>query len=115
MCTPDLQDLFMRLTLDSICKVGFGVEIGNLSPQLPEVPFSTAFDNANTAVTMRFYDPFWRLKRLLNIGWERILHDGVRIVDDFTYKVIRTRRAEIDASQSTNKEEVSQQPVRTTV
>lgn len=31
----DMQELLMRMTLDSICKVGFGVEIGTLAPNLP--------------------------------------------------------------------------------
>ncbi|KAG9451376.1 hypothetical protein H6P81_011341 [Aristolochia fimbriata] len=91
----DGQDLFMRMTLDSICKVGFGVEIGTLLPELPENGFARAFDAANAIVTLRFIDPLWRLKRLLRVGSEALLSESMRIIDDFTYAVIRRRKAEM--------------------
>ncbi|XP_024401443.1 cytochrome P450 704B1 [Physcomitrium patens] len=96
----DMQDLFMRFTLEGICKVGFGVEIGTLSESLPAVPFATNFDNANEAVTYRFFDPFWPLKQMFNIGNEAVLSRSVKVVDDFTYKVIKIRRAEMDLATS---------------
>ncbi|CAN8303514.1 unnamed protein product [Cochlearia groenlandica] len=46
----DMQELMMRMTLDSICKVGFGVEIGTLAQDLPENRFAKAFDMANIIV-----------------------------------------------------------------
>jgi cytochrome P450 len=101
-----VQDLFMRLTLDSICKVGFGVEIGTLHPSLPAVPFATNFDNANEAVTYRFFDPLWQLKKLLNIGSEAVLSSSVKVVDDFTYRVVQTRRAELHVATSQGKQQV---------
>lgn len=100
----EMQDLFMRLTLDGICTVGFGVEIGTLSPSLPAVPFATNFDNANEAVTYRFFDPIWPLKQRLNIGNEAVLARSVKVVDDFTYKVIQTRRTELQYISSQGKE-----------
>lgn len=48
-----VQELLMRMTLDSICKVGFGVEIGTLAPNLPDNQFAKAFDTANIIVTYR--------------------------------------------------------------
>ena len=39
-----VQELLVRMTLDSICKVGFGVEIGTLAPNLPDNHFAKAFD-----------------------------------------------------------------------
>lgn len=62
------------MTLDSICKVGFGVEIGTLSPDLPDNNFALSFDMANIIVTLRFIDPFWRLKRFLQVGSEALLN-----------------------------------------
>ncbi|XP_002963764.2 cytochrome P450 704B1 [Selaginella moellendorffii] len=91
----DMQDLFMRMTLDSICKLGFGVEIGTLSASLPENKFAIAFDNANAWVTNRFVDPFWKVGSLLKLGREAQLAKNAKIVDDFTYNVIKTRRAEL--------------------
>eukprot|EP00249_Psilotum_nudum_P007004 c20238_g1_i1 orf=614-2218(+) len=102
----DLHDLFMRLTLDSICKVGFGIELGILSPHLPEVPFAKAFDSGNEIVTLRFIDPFWKVKRCLGIGYEAALKQSIKIVDDFTYKVIQTRKGEMEATEETGKQQI---------
>ncbi|KAK7851926.1 cytochrome p450 704b1 [Quercus suber] len=61
-------DLLMRMTLDSICKVRFGVEIGTLGPNLPDNHFAQAFDNANIIVTLRFIDPLWKNKETSDRG-----------------------------------------------
>ncbi|XP_074376377.1 cytochrome P450 704B1 [Apium graveolens] len=95
----DLQELLMRMTLDSICKVGFGVEIGTLAPHLPENRFALAFDTANITVTLRFIDPLWKVKKFLNVGSEAVLDKSMKIIDDFTYSVIRRRKAEIEAEK----------------
>uniref|UniRef100_A0A0D9Z2L6 Cytochrome P450 n=1 Tax=Oryza glumipatula TaxID=40148 RepID=A0A0D9Z2L6_9ORYZ len=101
----DMQELFMRMTLDSICKVGFGVEIGTLSPDLPENSFAQAFDAANIIVTLRFIDPLWRLKKFLHVGSEALLEQSMKLVDDFTYSVIRRRKAEILQARASGKQE----------
>ncbi|KAJ8760999.1 hypothetical protein K2173_022037 [Erythroxylum novogranatense] len=98
----DMQDLFMRMTLDSICKVGFGVEIGTLTPNLPENCFAQAFDTANIIVTLRFIDPLWKVKKFLNVGSEALLDRSIKIIDDFTYSVIRKRKAEIQETRDTD-------------
>ncbi|KAG2380069.1 Cytochrome P450 704B1 Long-chain fatty acid omega-hydroxylase [Vigna angularis] len=92
----DMQELLMRMTLDSICKVGFGVEIGTLSSNLPKNSFADAFDTANIIVTLRFIDPLWKIKKMLSIGSEAKLEKSIKVVDDFTYSVIRKRKAEIE-------------------
>lgn len=89
----------MRMTLDSICKVGFGVEIGTLAPDLPDNHFAQAFDTANIVVTLRFIDPLWRIKKFLNVGTEALLDKSIKIIDDFTYSVIHRRKAEIQESK----------------
>lgn len=91
----------MRMTLDSICKVGFGVEIGTLTPNLPENRFARAFDNANIIVTLRFIDPLWKLKKILNVGSEALLDQSIKTVDEFTYSVIRRRKAEMEEARET--------------
>ncbi|CAK8560503.1 unnamed protein product [Lathyrus sativus] len=97
----DMQELLMRMTLDSICKVGFGVEIGTLNPNSPKNSFAQAFDTANIIVTLRFIDPLWKIKKILNVGSEARLDKSIKTIDDFTYSVIRTRKAEIeDAKKS---------------
>lgn len=99
----------MRMTLDSICKVGFGVEIGTLAPNLPDNHFAKAFDTANIIVTLRFIDPLWRIKRYLNVGSEALLDKSIKTIDDFTYSVIRRRKAEIkETQQSSENNKVTQ-------
>ncbi|KAM2781678.1 hypothetical protein COP1_011402 [Malus domestica] len=98
----DMQELLMRMTLDSICKVGFGVEIGTLAPNLPDNHFAKAFDTANIIVTLRFIDPLWRIKRYLNVGSEALLDKSIKTIDDFTYSVIRRRKAEIKETQQSS-------------
>ncbi|KAL2610631.1 hypothetical protein R1flu_029204 [Riccia fluitans] len=78
------------MTLDSIGKIGFGVKIGSLPEclPLPENEFATAFDRCNEIVTERFIDPFWKIRRFLNIGGEAELAKNIRIIDNFVYEVI---------------------------
>ncbi|KAL8230033.1 hypothetical protein R6Q57_014933 [Mikania cordata] len=95
----DIQELLMRMTLDSICKVGFGVEIGTLSPNLPDNRFAKAFDAANIIVTLRFIDPLWKVKKFLGVGSEAVLDQSIKIIDDFTYSVIHRRKKEIEQTQ----------------
>ncbi|XP_044490946.1 cytochrome P450 704B1 [Mangifera indica] len=97
----DMQDLLMRMTLDSICKVGFGVEIGTLATNLPDNRFAQAFDTANIIVTLRFIDPLWKIKRFLNLGSEALLDKSIKIIDDFTYSVIKRRKAEVEQARKT--------------
>ncbi|KAG6429725.1 hypothetical protein SASPL_107778 [Salvia splendens] len=95
----DMQELLMRMTLDSICKVGFGVEIGTLAADLPDNLFAKAFDSANITVTLRFIDPLWKIKKFLNMGSEAALDQDIKIIDDFTYSVIRRRKAELEETR----------------
>lgn len=95
----DMQELFMRMTLDSICKVGFGAEIASLDPNLPENRFAQAFDAANMILAYRFVDPIWKIKRFFKLGSEALLVQSIKVLDDFTYAVVRRRKAEIEEAQ----------------
>ncbi|KAJ7514498.1 hypothetical protein O6H91_23G046600 [Diphasiastrum complanatum] len=52
---------------------------------------------------MRFFDPFWKLKRLLNIGHEATLKKSAKVIDEFIYRVIHSRRSEIQDSRAFHK------------
>ncbi|KAK9928359.1 hypothetical protein M0R45_025499 [Rubus argutus] len=94
----------MRMTLDSICKVGFGVEIRTLATNLPDNQFAQAFDTANIIVTYRLIHPLWKIKKNLNLGSEALLDKSMKTIDDFIYSVIRRRKSEIkEAQQSLDK------------
>lgn len=95
--TVEMQRLFLRSTMDGISKFAFGLEVNSLSMDEsgPGATFSKAFDTANGLLFARHYDPTWKLKRYFNIGSEVIVKKCMKIVDDFVYDVIRSRRHEI--------------------
>ncbi|CAM6086480.1 unnamed protein product [Calypogeia fissa] len=97
----DLQDLFLRMTLEAIGKVGFGVDIGCLPWQLPlpENSFARAFDSASETVSHRFVDPLWKLKRFFKVGYEAGLEANIEVIDSFTFGVIAQRKLEIAAAR----------------
>ncbi|KAI3800129.1 hypothetical protein L1987_35439 [Smallanthus sonchifolius] len=94
--TMNLQDLLMKSTLDSIFKVGFGFDLDTLSGLDEENnQFLKAFDESNSLVFWRYFDPLWRVKRYFNIGSEADLKKNIRIVDDFVYELIRNKREQM--------------------
>nr|TKS14630.1 hypothetical protein D5086_0000047040 [Populus alba] len=88
----DIQDLFMKSTLDSIFKVAFGVELDSMCGSNEEgVKFTSAFDDASALTLWRYVDVFWKIKRFLNIGSEAALKKNVKVVNDFVYKLINKK------------------------
>lgn len=110
VCFGDLvcvQDLALRMTLDGICQVSFGVEMGCCSPSLPDVPLATNFDGAQNMALQRHFDLFWRVKRALNIGRESRMREAIHYVDSFAANVIEQRRSDMVATHNVGKEFVS--------
>ncbi|KAH0980418.1 hypothetical protein GBA52_007595 [Prunus armeniaca] len=89
----DMQDILMRCTLDSIFKVGFGIDLNCLEGSSKEgTAFMKAFDDSTALAYWRYVDPFWKLKRFLNIGSEATLRKNVKVIDDFVHQLIRSKR-----------------------
>ncbi|XP_039122810.1 cytochrome P450 704C1-like [Dioscorea cayenensis subsp. rotundata] len=96
----DIQDLLMKTTLDSIFKVGFGVELKTLSGTSEEgKAFAKAFDDSSIQVTRRFFDVTWKVKRYLNVGAEAMMKKNIKIIDDFVYKLIDTKLKQLAEDQ----------------
>lgn len=92
----------MKCGLDSIFKVGFGVELNCLEGSNQEGnAFIKAFDDSNALVYWRYVDPLWTLKRFLNIGSEASLKKSIKVMDDFVYNLIRTKRKQLSIQQYT--------------
>lgn len=88
----DIQDLFMKSTLDSIFKVGFGVELDSMCGSNGEGKrFSEAFDDGSAISLYRYVDILWPIKKFLNIGLEAKLKESIRTIDDFVYKLINQK------------------------
>lgn len=83
----------MRCTLDSIFKVGFGVDLNCLEgSDEKEKAFIRAFDDSNALTYWRYVDPTWQLKRFLNIGSEASLSKNIRIINDYVQNLIIKKR-----------------------
>ncbi|KFK25188.1 hypothetical protein AALP_AA8G078400 [Arabis alpina] len=93
----DLQDILLRLTFDNVCMIAFGVDPGCLDPNLPEIPFAKAFEDATEATVLRFVMPtfVWKILRFLVLGTEKKLKESIKCVDGFADEVIRTRKKEL--------------------
>lgn len=78
----------MKSGMDSIFKIGFGVELGVLSGLEEGIAFSKAFDEASCQIVYRYFDVFWKAKRFLNVGSEAKMKKNILLIDDFVYEVI---------------------------
>ncbi|KAL8119104.1 cytochrome P450 704C1-like [Apium graveolens] len=94
--TFDVHDLLMKFTLDSIFKVGFGVDLGSLEGSSKATAFIKAFDDSNALTFQRHIDPIWKLKRFLNIGSEASLKKNIKIIQDFVQKLINKKREQTE-------------------
>ncbi|XVE52250.1 hypothetical protein DITRI_Ditri02bG0108100 [Diplodiscus trichospermus] len=90
----EFQEMFMKCTMESIFKVGFGIDLNCMDWSSNEegTNFMKAFDDANELLTLRYTDPLWRLKRFLNIGFEASLRSNIKVIDNFIHKIISTKK-----------------------
>ncbi|XP_062105480.1 cytochrome P450 704C1-like [Humulus lupulus] len=102
----DMQDLLMRCALDSIFKVGFGVELNCLEGSNKEgSAFMKAFDDSNALTYGRYVDPIWELKRYFSIGSEAALKKNIKVIDDFVNQLIKNKRNLLAQNQDCNDKE----------
>ncbi|KAK2653673.1 hypothetical protein Ddye_013529 [Dipteronia dyeriana] len=95
----EIQDLFMKSTLDSVFKVLLGVELDGMCGTSEEgTRFSEAFDTASAMVRYRYVDVFWKIKRFFNIGSEAVLRKCVQDLDEFVYKIIKSKIDQVQNS-----------------
>ncbi|KAL6565914.1 hypothetical protein OROHE_004969 [Orobanche hederae] len=95
----DIQDLFMKATLDSIFRVAFGVELDTMCGSNEEgTKFSNAFDDASAMTLWRYVDITWKMKRALGVGSEANLRKNIKVIDDFVYKLISSKAEKMHES-----------------
>ncbi len=63
----DIQQLLFDFTLDTILETGLGMD----TPQALYPEFGMHFDRVQARCEKRFYTPFWKLERWLDIGEEK--------------------------------------------
>ncbi|XP_078439465.1 cytochrome P450 704C1-like isoform X1 [Wolffia australiana] len=87
----DLQDIFTKVTMDSLFQVFFGMDPNHLQNTNGETKqFVQALDKSNELINARFVDPLWKLKKFLNIGSAAVLKEKIKTVDDYLFKLIRS-------------------------
>ncbi|XP_044505339.1 cytochrome P450 704C1-like [Mangifera indica] len=97
----DMQDFFMKATLDSVFKVILGIDLDGLSGTFDEgARFTEAFDKANAITSFRYADFFWKIKRFLNIGSEAELRKNIKVIDEFVYKLIKSKMEQLNNPQN---------------
>ncbi|KAL6004725.1 hypothetical protein ACLOJK_005280 [Asimina triloba] len=102
----DIQDLLMKCTLDSIFKVGFGVDLNCLDgTSKAGNEFIKAFDDSSALVSWRYVDFLWKIKRFLNLGSKAVLRKNIKAIDGFVYGVIREKRRKLSNQIHCNEKE----------
>ncbi|XP_074570864.1 cytochrome P450 704C1-like [Curcuma longa] len=99
----DVQHLLMKSTMDSIFRIGLGVEL-NCSDSSDQGgnEFAKSFDAANEMLILRYVNPLWKVMRYLNIGSEAKLREKIKSVDEYVYRLISIR---IEQTSETENEE----------
>ncbi|KAG9063664.1 hypothetical protein KI688_003775 [Linnemannia hyalina] len=97
----DLQDKFLKLTLDAFGKLTFGLEFKALLNEEGPNEFGDAFDFLNSAAEFRMLNPFWFITdRIIPGRWKK--HWGcISILDEYAAKAVRDRRAETPEKATT--------------
>ncbi|KAF3439954.1 hypothetical protein FNV43_RR18232 [Rhamnella rubrinervis] len=97
--TIDIQDLFMKATLDSMFRVSFGADLDSVCGSSEGNNFGNAFDNASAMTMFRYVDAFWRIKKFLNIGSEVAMRQNTKTVNDFVFKLIDNKIKQMNSSK----------------
>ncbi|KAL4375795.1 hypothetical protein GQ457_02G010250 [Hibiscus cannabinus] len=94
----NLEDIFQRFTLDSICILVTGYDPKCLSLESPKDLFSKAVEDAVQAIFYRHAWPasFIKLQKWLNIGQERKYKEAWAVLDDIIAKYICQKRKQVN-------------------
>ncbi|KAF9326076.1 hypothetical protein BG006_010460 [Podila minutissima] len=96
----DLQDHFLKLTLDAFGKLTFGIDFGALAQPGVKNEFGDAFDFLTTAADSRISNPFWPITdRLIPGRWKK--HWGcIHTLDHYAAQAVSARRSESSAEEN---------------
>ncbi|KAF9436991.1 hypothetical protein BGZ76_002346 [Entomortierella beljakovae] len=89
--TVDIQDIFLKFTLDSFGEVSFSKSFGCLDNPDQEVEFAAAFDRLNGVISERLFRGPWRFYEWAT-GISKQVSTDKKIVIDFALDIIRHRR-----------------------
>jgi len=106
----DLQEFFLRMTLDVFGQMTFGVDFKSLSAFEEKFEFGEAFDYLTSCIDHRTLNPFWRWTDHLVPGRTQELKNALETVDRYAYSIIGARRNEISAMTAKAADEKDQDP-----
>lgn len=86
----DLQEIFQRLTFDTMCKLILDYDQQSLSLDFPYIPCEKAMPDIAEVIFNRHLFPVivWKLQRLFRMGDERRLSDAWKTIDQFVYECL---------------------------
>ena len=85
----DAQKLFFCFTFDCANRISLNKEANSLRGDEEDIAFQTAFDSVQRLVTLRFFHPWWKVQRCLNVGGEKELADALAKVNSCIDGVLR--------------------------
>ena len=89
--TVDINDILGRFTMDTFCEIAFGKSTNSVTSYPKQHAFGVAFDDMVERITVRGLDPFWKLKRLLNVGSEWYIHEDHMVIKNFVQNIVRQK------------------------
>eukprot|EP01084_Bolivina_argentea_P074227 134688_1 len=88
----DINDILGRMTFDCFTTIAFGQSFDSMSLYPQNHPFGKAFDKIVELIPMRMSQPFWKVKRFLNIDYEKEIAYHLKIINDFSHNLITEKR-----------------------
>ncbi|KAI1316066.1 hypothetical protein EDD11_010455 [Mortierella claussenii] len=95
----DLQELFLKLTLDAFGKLTFGVEFNALTCDGPN-EFGDAFDYLTANVDGRVSNPFWFVTDHVIPGKSKQVKKALDVLDKFAQMAVDKRRSESEEDKA---------------
>ncbi|XVF14035.1 hypothetical protein REPUB_Repub09cG0021700 [Reevesia pubescens] len=103
----NLEDVFQRFDYDNMSLFALGFDPDSLNVNFPAIPSKEAFADIEEALLFRYLVPksVWRFQNWLNIGEEKKLNEGKKVLDDFVFNCISSRREKFRKNQGQLEEE----------
>jgi len=88
----DINDILGRMTFDCFTSIAFGQSFDSMSLYPDKHPFGHSFDKLVELLPKRNNEPFWKIKRALNMDYEYDINQHLKVVDEFSNKLITEKK-----------------------
>jgi len=90
----DINDILGRMTFDCFTSIAFGKSFDSMKLYPEKHPFGVSFDALVELMAKRNQEPFWKIKRALNIDYEHDIFEHLKVIDTFCEKLITEKKAD---------------------